>query len=89
MLIIEPVITRPLLREWETVRDEIRRTIEPAQQALEEAIASTSVVPELLSTVTSARYAHVSSEPGVCVRRTLFAPPTVVDVVVLRPVDSA
>ncbi len=51
MLIIEPVITQPLLREWETVRDEIKSTIEPAQQALEEVIASASTYPELAEEV--------------------------------------
>jgi hypothetical protein len=47
MLILEPVITRPLLREWETVRSAIDALIAPAQQAAEEAIASASGYPEL------------------------------------------
>src|SRR6185503_710588 len=42
MMIIEPIITRPLLREWEVVQNGIKGLIEPAQQALEEAIASAS-----------------------------------------------
>ena len=47
MMIIEPVITRPLLREWETVRSGIEALITPAQQAVEEAIVSASGYPEL------------------------------------------
>ncbi len=51
MMIIEPVITRPLLREWEVVRNSIESLIKPAGQALEEAIASASGYPELAQEV--------------------------------------
>ena len=47
MMIVDPVITRPLLREWESVRSAIAAVITPAQQAVEEAIASASGYPEL------------------------------------------
>lgn len=39
MMIIEPVITRPLLREWEAVRTGIAALIDPARETVEEAIA--------------------------------------------------
>jgi hypothetical protein len=47
MKIIEPVITRPLLREWEIVRSGIAAIVEPAHRAVEEAIAGASAFPEL------------------------------------------
>lgn len=47
MMIIEPIITRPLLREWAAVRDGIRGLVEPAQSALEEAIVIAGGYPEL------------------------------------------
>ena len=51
MMIIEPVITRPLLREWETVKAGITGLIEPARQALEEAITGAMGYPELVEEV--------------------------------------
>ena len=51
MMIIEPIITRPLLREWEAVRQAIVETIEPARQAAEEAIAGAASFPELAEEV--------------------------------------
>jgi hypothetical protein len=51
MMIIEPIITRPLLREWEAVRSGIAGLIEPAQIAVEEAIATASDYPELAEEV--------------------------------------
>ena len=51
MMIVDPVITRPLLREWETVRKGINGIVEPARLALEEAIASASGYPELAEEV--------------------------------------
>lgn len=51
MMIIEPVITRPLLREWEAVRSRIAGLIEPAQRALDEAIAGASGYAELAEEV--------------------------------------
>lgn len=51
MMIIEPVITRPLMREWETVRSGIAALITPAQQAVEEAITGASGYPELAEEV--------------------------------------
>lgn len=47
MMIVEPVITRPLLREWETIRDGIVGLIEPARLALEEALVTAAGYPEL------------------------------------------
>ena len=51
MMIIEPVITRPLLREWETIKSGIVVLIDPAMQALEEAIAGAMGYPELAEEV--------------------------------------
>ena len=51
MMIIEPVIARPLLREWETVKTSIVATIEPARLALEDAIKSAAGYPELAQEV--------------------------------------
>lgn len=51
MMIIEPVITRPLLREWEAVKAEIVALIEPARQAAEEAVAGAASFPELADEV--------------------------------------
>lgn len=53
MMIIEPVVTEPLLREWAAVRDGIVGAIEPARAALEEAIAGASGYPELAEEVRS------------------------------------
>lgn len=51
MMIIEPVITRPLLREWEAVKASIAATAGPARQALEDAIKSAAGYPELAEEV--------------------------------------
>jgi hypothetical protein len=51
MMIVEPVITRPLLREWEAVRNGITSLIDPARVAIEEAIAAASGYPELAQEV--------------------------------------
>lgn len=51
MMIIEPVITRPLLREWEAVRSGVAGLIEPAQLALEDEIAKATGYPELAEEV--------------------------------------
>ena len=51
MMIIEPIITRPLLRDWEEVKQAIVDTIEPARQAAEEAIAGAASFPELAEEV--------------------------------------
>lgn len=51
MMIVEPVITRPLLREWETVRAGISARVEPAHAAVEEAIATATGYPELAEEV--------------------------------------
>lgn len=51
MMIIEPVITRPLLREWEDVKSGIVALIEPAQGAVEEAVANAMGYPELADEV--------------------------------------
>lgn len=51
MMIIEPVITRPLMREWDEVRRGIVAIIEPALRAAEEAIANASAYPELVEEV--------------------------------------
>lgn len=62
MMIIEPVITHPLLREWETVRNSIAALITPAQQAVEEAIASASGYPELAEEVRTIE-GHLTTRP--------------------------
>ena len=51
MMIIEPVVTRPLIREWETVKASIVATIDPARQALEEALKNAVGYPELAEEV--------------------------------------
>jgi type II restriction/modification system DNA methylase subunit YeeA len=51
MMIVEPVITHPLLREWEVVRDGIKGLVEPASLAVEEALISASDYPELAEEV--------------------------------------
>ena len=51
MMIIEPVIRRPLLNEWEEVKSGIAALIEPAQRALEEAVAGASGYVELAEEV--------------------------------------
>ena len=62
MMIIEPVITRPLLREWEVVRNSIEALIKPAGQALEEAIASASGYPELAQEIRNVE-GHLTLRP--------------------------
>jgi hypothetical protein len=62
MMIIEPVITRPLLREWETVRSGIAALITPAQQVAEEAIANASGYPELAEEVRTVE-GHLTTRP--------------------------
>lgn len=47
MAIIKPVVTEPLLREWDQVKLSIVDGFKPAQAAFEEAIASASGFPEL------------------------------------------
>jgi restriction-modification enzyme MmeI-like protein len=62
MMIIEPVITRPLLREWAKVRDGIVGIVEPAERALEEAIAGASSYPELAEEVRAVQ-SRLTSRP--------------------------
>ena len=62
MMIVEPVITRPLLREWETVREGISGLIEPAQLAVEEALASASGYPEFAEEVRTVE-SHLTTRP--------------------------
>ena len=62
MMIVEPVITRPLLREWDAVRASIGAIIDPARQAVEEAIASASGYPELAEEVKTVE-SHLTSRP--------------------------
>lgn len=51
MMIIEPVITRPLLREWEAVKGGVVAIVDPARKAAEEAIAAATSYPELSAEV--------------------------------------
>jgi len=51
MMLIEPVITQPLLEEWESLRSRIASEIDPARAAVEVAIASASTFPELAEEV--------------------------------------
>lgn len=51
MMIVEPVLSRPLLREWEEVKGQIAALVEPARQTAEGAIASASTFPELADEV--------------------------------------
>lgn len=51
MMIIEPVIRRPLLNEWQKVKRGIDDLVRPAQQALEEAVARASSYVELAEEV--------------------------------------
>jgi hypothetical protein len=62
MMIVEPVITRPLLREWEAVRHGIKSLIEPASLAVEEAIESASGYPELVEEVRVVE-SHLATRP--------------------------
>ena len=62
MMIVEPVITRPLLREWEAVRSGIVSLIDPARLAVEEAIAAASGYPELAEEVKTVE-SHLTARP--------------------------
>lgn len=62
MMIVEPVITQPLLREWEGVRSAISTLIEPARLAAEEAIADASGYPELAEEVKTVE-SHLTARP--------------------------
>jgi hypothetical protein len=62
MMIIEPVITQPLTREWTTVRDRIGAIIDPVRQRAEEAIENAATFPELEEEVRSVR-SHMSKRP--------------------------
>ncbi len=62
MMIVEPVITRPLLREWEGVREKIKDLIEPAARAVEEEIANASNYPELTQEVRTVE-SHLTARP--------------------------
>ncbi|AJC83289.1 type II restriction enzyme methylase subunit protein (plasmid) [Rhizobium etli bv. phaseoli str. IE4803] len=53
MTIIRPVITEPLLREWDSVREGIANIINPARDAVDEAVANASSYPELAEEVRS------------------------------------
>lgn len=55
MMIVEPVIIQPLLREWDTVKSGIEALITPAEQAVEEALTSASGYPELEEEVRTVR----------------------------------
>ena len=62
MMIVDPVITRPLLREWDAVRTSIGAVIDPARQAVEEALASAAGYPELAQEVKAVE-SHLSNRP--------------------------
>lgn len=62
MMIIEPVLTRPLLREWASVRESIDALIEPARKAAEEAIAGAFNFPELAEEVRAVE-SRLASKP--------------------------
>jgi len=62
MMIVEPVITHPLSREWEVVRDGIKGLVEPASLAVEEALASASSYPELVEEVRAVE-SHLRTRP--------------------------
>ncbi len=47
MAIVKPVVTEPLLREWDQIRKSIIDTVTSAQAAFEDAVASASGYPEL------------------------------------------
>lgn len=53
MLIVQPVIVQPLLREWEEVRSGIVSLTEPEQQAFDEELATASTFSELAEEVRS------------------------------------
>jgi hypothetical protein len=53
MLIVNPVIIQPLLREWEEVRSGIVSLTEPAQQTFDEELATASTFSELAEEVRS------------------------------------
>jgi hypothetical protein len=62
MMIIEPVITRPLLREWDAARTTIQSLIEPAERVLEEALAGAASYGELDEEVRAVE-SRLSSRP--------------------------
>lgn len=62
MMIVEPVITRPLLGEWERLKAQIIGYLEPAKRSVEEAIESASSFPELQEEVRAVR-SHLSARP--------------------------
>lgn len=62
MMIVEPIITRPLINEWNTVRNGIAALLEPAERAVEEAIANASTFPELAEEVRTVQR-HLKARP--------------------------
>ncbi len=62
MMIVEPVITGPLLREWETVRDSIGAALETARETVQEALASAASYPELADEVKTIE-GHLTGKP--------------------------
>ena len=62
MMIIDPVLTRPLLREWATVKCGVEALITPARQALDEAIAGAVGYPELAEEVREVQ-SHFADRP--------------------------
>lgn len=62
MMIVEPIITRPLINEWNTVRNGIASLLEPAERAVEEAIANASTFPELAEEVRTVQ-SHLKARP--------------------------
>ena len=51
MMIIEPVISRPLVREWEAIKATIIAKMTPARQALDDAVKNAAAYPELAEEV--------------------------------------
>lgn len=62
MMIIEPVITKPLLREWEQVRSRISSYLDPAQRKVESALENAASFPELEEEIRAVR-SHLSARP--------------------------
>ncbi|QWG24140.1 class I SAM-dependent DNA methyltransferase [Bradyrhizobium sediminis] len=62
MMIIDPVITRPLTREWERVRIKISAAVDLAQRRLEEEIENAATFPELEQEVRVVR-SHLVERP--------------------------
>ncbi|MCK1595552.1 DNA methyltransferase [Bradyrhizobium sp. 164] len=62
MMIIEPVITRPLLGEWDLIKSGIRSYLDPAERNVDIAVENASSFPELQEEIRAVR-SHLAKRP--------------------------